>query len=277
MRQRVEDLVVQTDAEPVAVLHGRTTFVITGTDVRDLFRAPLYDPLAHFDLLATTLNDALNGNFTLLLHNMPAASHALEEACTVPVNGSATGVEVTPDAAIAITCGDGREATEITVPSFERYIEELKAQSPTLAPYWASIRFSCSGWKVHPTWRYKGPFTTPKPDNRSLPGTPAAAALFLSSRLDPVTPLRNAYAMSADHPGSAVVVQNSTGHCTISAPSRCKDKIVRDYLEHGQVPNSGTVCEADCEPWQACSVDAFTASQTGGKPFEHRRQFPLGI
>jgi hypothetical protein len=110
----------------------------------------------------------------------------------------------------------------------------------------------CSGWGIRPKWRYTGPFTTPEHDPSGAEGKPLAPLLFLSSRYDPVSPLRNAAAMAARHPGAVWVVQESAGHSSISTPSRCTKKIIQDYLEFGTLPKNETVCEADCRPWSPC-------------------------
>lgn len=115
-------------------------------------------------------------------------------------------------------------------------------KSQLFGSYWSMLRFSCSSWPFSPNLSFKGPFKTPKAVPNLAAGHPAAPLLFLSNRLDPVTPLKSARAMASNHPGAALVVQESMGHCTIStAPSDCTRRIIADYLEFGTVP-SGENC-----------------------------------
>lgn len=193
----------------------------------------------------------------------------------VPPNSPAVAARSEADVAHAIMCGDGDDATaRLDAAGLAAYTDALAAQSPTFGPYWANLRFECAGWAVRPGWRFTGPFGTPAPSSPPLPmslslekeekysgrdgngddttrGKPAAPLLFTSSRLDPVTPLRNAYAMAAAHPGAAVLEVDVVGHCGSTAPSRCAHAAIRDYLEHGRVPASGTRCPADeFDPWK---------------------------
>ena len=195
------------------------------------------------------------------------------------------------DAAHAIKCGDGDPATaHMSAADLASYVRELVRQSPTLGPYWASLRFECAGWAVRPAWRFTGPFSTPPLANSSdasrfrlspaggrmpvplplpipLPqgqeqdkDRPAAPLFFVTSRLDPVTPLRNAHAMAAAHPGSAVLEVDAAGHCGSTVPSACARRLLRDYLTAGRVPASGTRCPAEFDPWRNGRSPSVNAS-----------------
>jgi hypothetical protein len=49
--------------------------------------------------------------------------------------------------------------------------------------------------------------------------------------------------------GSAVLVQNSAGHGYASVRSNCTIGHVQNYLDTGNVPKDGTVCETDGSPF----------------------------
>jgi pimeloyl-ACP methyl ester carboxylesterase len=227
------------------VLADKELLAVTGNDIRNAFRIPLYAPMRFFQPLAQLLADATAGNYTLLRRdiNLPRISDACSLNRTVP---SGQG-----DETFAIACSDAEDHSSFDVPFFEDYINQLKRQSPTVGPLWSIIRFTCSGWRIRPKWRFTGPFTTPPADPSLKDGVPAAPLLFMSNRLDPVTPLANAYLMSAGHPGSAVVIQEAAGHCAVGTVwSECTNDILRDYFEYGVVPKNGTVCHSDCRPWR---------------------------
>ncbi|KAI1881700.1 hypothetical protein JX265_000526 [Neoarthrinium moseri] len=254
LRTRVDDFKAQVADVPISVFNDKRIVVISATEILTAFRRPVYDPLKSFARLGQVLSDALEGNYTLLLEDIDSVGPKLHDVCSLQ-NSSTIATISDKDASHNIMCGDGEDATKLGLPYFRDYIQELKGQSETLGWYWATIRFACSGLAIRPKWRFTGPFTTPEHDASIVEGRPAAPLLFFSTRLDPVTPLRNAVAMAENHPGAAWVVQESTGHCALSTPSECSKKIVQEYLEFGTVPESGTSCQPDCDPWNPCEED----------------------
>jgi hypothetical protein len=54
--------------------------------------------------------------------------------------------------------------------------------------------------------------------------------------------------MSTFFEGSSVVVQNSGGHGVTNVRSTCTLGHLVKYLETGEVPEDGTVCETDKKP-----------------------------
>ncbi|KAK1973610.1 TAP-like protein-domain-containing protein [Colletotrichum cereale] len=258
IRERVNQLIKQLDDSPVTVLEGKLTKILTGSDVTLSFIRPLYSPYQDFPKLAEKINSAMEGNYTALMEAATANIPRLDDACSHP--NSSVLPNGFSDGGQAVICSDGEDSTNLTIADYQAYIAKLESQSLTFAGYWSQIRFACTGWHIRPKWRFTGPFATPGHDPALVEGKPAAPLLFLSSRLDPVTPLRNALKESERHPGSAVVIQESAGHCALSTSSRCTTRIIRYYLERGIVPKSGTVCQADCDAWDS---DACLPSNMG--------------
>ncbi|KAF4777699.1 hypothetical protein HER10_EVM0005986 [Colletotrichum scovillei] len=260
IRDRVDQLVKRLDEAPVAVLNGKVTNILTGYDVILSFKNPLYAPYTRFIKLANEINAAIEGNYTAILESASAEIPKIDQACTHP---NATDLRLSwGDGGQAVLCGDGEDNTNMTLADYRAYVAELESQSPTFAGYWGQIRSACTSWLVRPKWRFTGPFTTPPHDAAVVEGRPAAPLLFMSSRLDPVTPLRNAFKASEGHPGSVVVIQESVGHAAFATGSKCTTKILQEYLEHGTVPESGTVCQPDCGPWDgdACESDSLSVN-----------------
>ncbi|KAK1485506.1 hypothetical protein CTAM01_12456 [Colletotrichum tamarilloi] len=260
VRDRVDQLVKRLDEAPVAVLNGKVTNILTGYDVILSFKNPLYAPYTRFIKLANEINAAIEGNYTAILESASAEIPKIDQACTHP---NATDLRLSwGDGGQAVLCGDGEDNTNMTLADYRAYVAVLESQSPTFAGYWGQIRSACTSWLVRPKWRFTGPFTTPPHDAAVVEGRPAAPLLFMSSRLDPVTPLRNAFKASEGHPGSVVVIQESVGHAAFATGSKCTTKILREYLEHGTVPESGTVCQPDCGPWDgdACESDSLSVN-----------------
>lgn len=233
--------------------------------MRVSFAGIAYAPLDTSRTHARTLAEALEGSFAGLVPYLGLP--ALENAC---VAGGANDEPLTPDAQTAILCSDGGDATALPVSHWADNVRFLKSQSETLGAFWAQLTFACAGWTSKARWRFTGSYKSPPANasgyNSQGDAVPEAPMLLLSARYDPVTPLRNAWFVSQGHPGSAVVVQESVGHCAVGAWSECTNEIVREYLDTGKVPKNGTVCESKCKPWREAECDApvFAAEAADG-------------
>jgi len=223
---------------PVSYIASNRAHVITNYDVLEAIVGPIYSPIDYFPKLAVTLAAAITGNFTPLVEglHLPGPEHN----CPLPGGQALSEYTWSGDAMSAIACGDGDDITSETPASYAEYAARLLKDSPTLGNSWGDIRLSCVGWRVRPKWRYTGPFGASGPTGKAGgEKSTAAPLLFTSSRLDPVTPLRHAFAMSKLFPGSSVVIQESVGHCAVSAPSMCTKKIIEKYFETGMCSASG--------------------------------------
>jgi hypothetical protein len=69
--------------------------------------------------------------------------------------------------------------------------------------------------------------------------------LILSTTYDPVSPLVSARSANKAFVGSKIVEVKGYGHCSVSSPSICLARHVRDYLSDGKLPDSHTKCEID--------------------------------
>lgn len=258
-----------------------TIVVLTGRDVRQVIGSVLYKPLDKFRNLAETLDQAMRGNTTNLLKViLDSTVPKLKDACPI-----AEGPE--PDVpreegGASVLCADGDDVTGHDAVWWRKYVRKQLSTSSIFGEYWSTIRMSCSAWPFKSNWVFKGPFTTPAAKltagGKTVPGHPAAPILFLSNRLDPVTPLKAARAMAAKHPGAGLVVQEAMGHCTLSGgEGDCVKNIVADYLEFGEVPKHETICEAACGPWDE-DYKKLTAAQTSAdEPTLELRRWPLGF
>ncbi|KAF1921698.1 TAP-like protein-domain-containing protein [Ampelomyces quisqualis] len=92
------------------------------------------------------------------------------------------------------------------------------------------------------------------PTSQVFEGYPSASKtsnplFFLSTILDPVTPLRSAEKMTKRFGGASLLIQNSVGHTTIVSASECTSGYLRNYFDDGSLPEYGTHCEADQVPF----------------------------
>lgn len=233
-----------------------TPVVITKGDVGRVIGYSIYKPIPGFKELASVLDGAIAGNYTQLIQKMKEFNMipSLTSAC--PTEGEPTQASQGLDGRAGVVCGDGADVTTKSLDWWQRYFKKQLETSTILGPYWSTIRFTCARWPFKTNWPFKGPFTTPKHDPNVVAGRPAAPILFLSNRLDPVTPLAGARAMSKNHPGSNVIVQEALGHCTlVTGESDCMKNYIAEYMDTGAVPSGEVTCDIKCGPWdEGCTV-----------------------
>jgi len=143
----------------------------------------------------------------------------------------------------AIACSDA-DPVEADEKKLREVQEKLRADSE-FAEFWV-MNVRCSGWKIRSVERFKGP----------IGGNTSHPILLLGNTADPVTPSDNAHDLSKQFPGSVVLIQNGTGHCSVAAPSSCTAKYVRLYFKEGVLPEESAVCQPD-EPMFSENPSAF--------------------
>jgi hypothetical protein len=252
IRKRMNDMIAHLEEIPEAVLHEGRVRLVTSFMIKDVMRQMLYNQLAGYEPISMAFAEALAGNYSLLLQSNTALATSVtpEEVCVNP------GVAYPPSAYSMATnevgsgvfCGDAYvDPEERDLDWANRILEGFNEQSPTVGESWARIILACAGWQHNPKLAFRGPFGSPKPDGSAE--APAAPLLILSNRHDHATPLSSAYIVSEQHEGSAVVVQETFGHCALLASrSACTQAIVSTYFATGEVPANNTVCEQECVP-----------------------------
>ena len=222
--------------------------MVTSQDVRRLVFDSIYKPMERFKTLAQSLAQAMDGNMTLLVSNLGSVIPDLGGVCSNKTPG------VFPEQESAFVCADGDDVSGNSVAWWRRYVNTQTDTSGLFGAYWATIRMTCYNWSWRPNWVFKGPFTTPEVklslSGAPIAGHPAAPVLFLSNRLDPVSPLAAARRMAHGHPGAGLVIQEALGHCVFGVgPSKCAKAVISDYLAFGTVPDGEMICEGEGNPW----------------------------
>ncbi|QYS96477.1 hypothetical protein H0G86_003718 [Trichoderma simmonsii] len=276
------------DAPKPALADSGDVVIVTGWDIRQLAGLVLYGPLTQFKGLAKTLDKFMSGDLTdiAIWAVGTGVVPRMKDAC--PLGDEVWAIEM-EEAQDAVVCNDGEDISHWGFAFWHKYVQSQMDTSSILGAKWSTIRIPCSSWRIRPNWRFNGPFTTPDPDPSLRPGRPAAPILFLSNRLDPVTPLRAAQAMADQHPGARVLIQEAMGHSAVaSTPSQCTRKVVADYFESGIIPSDLPPCDADCGPWdEACpllggtgrksrDLDAMSTWFNRDQPLRNRKS-PLGV
>ncbi|RAL10152.1 putative proteinase [Aspergillus homomorphus CBS 101889] len=239
---------------PVFSSSTRGPELVTWSDLKNILRQAMYQPIEGFPPLAQYASELARGD--------GAAVADLKSSARVPLCPSAQCVQAGPWSAVcqvpdqnevyassAVLCTDAVYLQNNDEESFHRYWKTLKEDSSMFADYWAGLRLGCVSWNITPKWQMSG----------LVGGNTSHPLLFVNNILDPVTPLSNAQKMSQRFPGSAVLQQDSEGHSTLAAPSLCVDKAIRQYFQRGELPPSGMVCEADLKPLIGITATAKTS------------------
>ena len=204
-----------------------TPIVVSHTDVINRILDLWYTPYANFRVVASFMFDLKSGNIS--------AFYSTPLSCdSSPLSNIDSYA-----AAAGISCTDGGNFIHDTKDEYLTYLDFLRSQSPLFANRWARIRMFCHGYSIHAKWRFAGPFGAQT----------AHPILFASQTLDPVTPLRNAIDAAKLFPGAGIVEAHGLGHCTISYPSLCAMKVIRQYFQSGEVPDGKKFCESSVRPF----------------------------
>ncbi|KAG7134154.1 putative hydrolase like protein [Verticillium longisporum] len=252
IRKRVDDFIQELAKTPIAIVAGGRVRFVTSLIVRDTIRRALYSPIKAYEPLSIVLATTLAGDYSLLLQSPAVNNYERKDVCVVPGDYyPPQNYTWDSEAGMGVLCGDSaiKAGERNNVSWAESIVEQLDAPSPTAGEPWARIPLSCSGWKFQPKFAFRGPFGHLVLDLSKTEDKPAAPLLILSTRHDHATPLANAENLSTLYPGSAVVIQESVGHCAlVTSRSECTAQHLRTYFDIGKVPRSGTTCEEDCSP-----------------------------
>ncbi|GKT61398.1 cell wall anchored protein [Colletotrichum tofieldiae] len=245
VKSRVQSFLKDLDAQPISAVYNSRVNLITSPAVRFVILTLIYKP-SGYELLAFGLGALMTGNYSIFLELTSA--NTLDQIChNTTSNNEAPPYTWDADVAFGIVCSDAVDGVanrNLSVSS--DLVHVLEKQAPTTGVVWGNRIIGCVGRKIRPPYAFTGPFGSPAA-NDSDPNAPAAPLLITSSRLDPATPVANAFTLQKQHVGSGVVVQESAGHGVTGAGiNSCTAKIIREFFFSGKVPQNATFCQADC-------------------------------
>ncbi|KAF8464238.1 Alpha/Beta hydrolase protein [Kalaharituber pfeilii] len=255
IRKRVQKVLTALREQPVRFVPPGSDSQIyselfTYSDLQQTIFASLYAPILTFPSIASDYLLPLEA--AIQTRNRTVEIQSLRKPQpTCPANGEdwrneQMEVELRAREALpAIACADAAPLTNMTLADLRQHYNKLFKQSPTAAGAWALNGLACLGWRTQAVEK------APRELFMRKSAVGAVPVLFVSTTADPVTPLRNAYAMSKLFKGSKVVVQEGEGHCTITVPSDCFNAIVSEYFKSGMVPEkeSERYCARQYVPW----------------------------
>ncbi|KAK6065653.1 alpha/beta hydrolase fold-1 protein [Seiridium cupressi] len=206
--------------------------------INTLFES-LYSPYRAFPPLSERLA-ALGGarNITALEYFLPTRDFTCtDDICRSP--GCVDKVELFLEPGLAflnsdsLLCGSSGDFFEIA--------KMLKKQSPLFGEkFQVDVATGLNAWPVEPKWKFTGP----------MGGRTKHPILFIGNAGDPVGPVQNAMDNAKLFEGAVALTQDSIAHGSISAPSLCTARYVRDYFQDGTLPDEGTICKPDWLPFE---------------------------
>lgn len=283
VRSRFYSWLSKLDEEPISAISPTSAIVIVSSqDIRELLGAALYKPRSSFTTFARALDDAMSGDTGAIVSSL-FRRHIphLKDVCAIDNSTGPGSEDYLQEGAASVLCADGDDVSGYDVAWWKQYTDHQLNTSSIFGAYWSNIRMACNSWSFRPNWVFKGPFTTTpatySASGKPVSGHPAAPILFVSNRLDPVTPLSAARAMAAQHPGAGLVITEALGHGTMgTGDSACLHSYIADYFDTGVVPSGEVICAPDCGPWdkECGTVEVQTIPQ---KNQGYRKEYLLGI
>ncbi|KAH9904770.1 TAP-like protein-domain-containing protein [Xylariomycetidae sp. FL2044] len=252
LKHRFDQIMAVLQKQPAIVLltDANMPSLFTASDLKLMIFTSLYSPRRVFPLVANILRAIADGN----LGSMTSRT-SLSAYCHSPQ------LPLWPDDATkTIACSDKRYKLDEDIPALEDRFKKMASYS-SFADVWMSVdvNIGCNGWPIEsrdPPMRWDDhPAHKPEPIVTDFP------VLFLSNRLDPVTPLHAALKMTRKFANASVVEQGATGHCSSSCQSSCTLGHIRAYLNDGVVPPQPKFDSPDEGEWAKCSCEMDTAEQ----------------
>ncbi|KAI1785869.1 alpha/beta-hydrolase [Ganoderma leucocontextum] len=236
IRDRFFGVLEAVKQSPVPIPLAEPALVVTYKDLINMILINAYSPLDAYPFVVATIRAIEAGNQTLLAALAPGIISPVTCDCTPPALPLPAN---NYDALHAVACGDAAPQT-FDRATYKAFFNDLTRVAPTVGPVWATYHLECTQWAVRPKWRYTGPLGA---RNTAHP------LLIVQPKFDPAGPLQDALAVRERYGGAGLLVQDSYGHTSLSAPSVCTAKYVRAYMEVGTLPAEGTVCEPDALPF----------------------------
>ncbi|KAF8813567.1 hypothetical protein BYT27DRAFT_7044549, partial [Phlegmacium glaucopus] len=216
------NLYKSVQSRPVPVKSDRSYGLVDYNMLHNLVFRSLYAPFASFQRLARGLAELAAGDGTTVLEwaDPPPFECSQDSSKLLEAN--------TPEASTAILCNDG-----VDIPGDLQYAQkhfDMMSRRSEFGKIWSAIVTNCASFCGKYKLSHAGHWQHSRYDLQ-----------------DPVTPF--AKKMSRGFNNSVVLTQNSAGHASISSPSLCTVKHVRQYFTDGKLPEPGTVCEVDAGPF----------------------------
>ncbi|TAQ89580.1 hypothetical protein B7494_g2083 [Chlorociboria aeruginascens] len=273
--RRFQSVFDNLKVNPISIVDkpSMSPVTVSYSDIKMVLFSSLYSPIRMFPIIATLINMLSQGHPEIL--GPGAWPINRDSICSAPLRGRIYRGEEQ----LAIMCGDKRYPLNDTFLDLQDRFERI-ASTSSFADAWMTIMVGCEGWsieQVDPPMRWDDhPTHKQKPINTSFP------VLFVSNTADPVTPLYAGVKMARKFVDAGLIEQQSEGHCSVSAVSKCSIGKIAAYFKEGKVPPAPILgkeenrlkdgkwerCEADEWPWHPyVEKDFIAANGVEGKTY----------
>lgn len=269
IQKRLEDVMEDLENNPIMSIDPvtKSPVVIGNSDFRMLIFSILYSPTYGFPTVAFCSNLIYIGQGELLGQLLsPAYVQDLKPVCS-----SSLPFWMFPnEAQVAIMCSDKRYPFNETLPDLEVRFEKM-ANISSWADVWMTVMLGCEGWKIEavdPPMRWDD-----HPAHKQKPIKTSHPLLFISNTADPVTPLKAGIEMSKKFLNAGLIEQQSEGHCSLAAVSKCTINKVRAYFITGEVPPPPVETGKQWRDgkWVKCVADEWPFHPYDGREFLAQR------
>jgi pimeloyl-ACP methyl ester carboxylesterase len=220
-------------AGPIQVTVDGETFPFTYTDLILSTLGALYSPFA-WQFLAEFLAQ-LEGSTSA-----PAIGVALSDLRTSLGYVNKRGFPHYPnylEGFPGVICSDSTNPD--TTAEWFTAAEDAEAQHGYFGRSWTWITSMCASWPGQADDRYTGPWTA----------RTANPVLVVGNYFDPATRYEGAQKVAQLLPNSRLLSYAGWGHTVYWGVSDCVDNAVNDYLISGVLPQAGTVCQPEFDPF----------------------------
>ncbi|KAJ3106212.1 hypothetical protein HDU97_006845 [Phlyctochytrium planicorne] len=237
----VWEFVESLEDEPLPAIMDAKPFILTKTVARLLWFSAMYSPVSWQVLSLVFAETMVSGDASAVAAIAFKRSDRLY--CPLLDDSGSLGFP-------AVKCNDGLDESKVGLREWERVSEEAEREVSFLAGrFWNYMGLICKYWPSEARERFAGPWRHEMKNK----------ILIASNTLDPVTPIESAKKVSRllGPSNSALLIQESGGHCTIAQPNPCTLAYIRDLFVNGTYPDDGKRCVAEFTNFPGDGVEDF--------------------
>ncbi|KZW00570.1 alpha/beta-hydrolase [Exidia glandulosa HHB12029] len=229
--RRVDRIIASLEKEPIPIPTSATgPLVLTVDAALGVVLHQLFFPMTGFPTLVTLFR---------AIELRDATAPILALVGSTPTSSATAPPWLQPNQVFqTIACADYGEL-DGSLAADAAAVRRATAVSRWAGPLnFARLRITCGAWSIRAKNRYAGP----------LAAKLETPMLFVSSRLDPGTPLSGARVAASRFDGTRLLIHETLGHTASGNPNSCAFAAMKAYMANGTLPPVGTVCPADSIP-----------------------------
>lgn len=229
-RRRFDRLAARLRRDPIELPDGEGgTFPFGYADLVSESLGAMYSPFAWADY----------AEFLRFVHGAAAARRIARSLLELHAAlGGRAPYSQTFEGFLGVWCSDSDNPDDPQAWSVTARAADV--ENPYFGRPWIWGSSACASWPGVDGDRYIGPFDV----------ATANDVLIIGTRNDPATRYQDAKSTARIMPDSRLLTLEASGHTSLFL-SRCVDRHLNRYLLRGAVPDEGTVCQTDVDPFGA--------------------------